>query len=127
LIVVATACHDSDEYNAFVQRYQPALAGTESSLDAYFKRTYGRNAQKMHDAFITDLANSQADGMQTMGADFCPRNKGLFTQVMALRDASELPPFAAGQDLIPPTLGACMTPPEPAARKTRSVRHRKHA
>src|SRR3712207_8470428 len=38
------------------------------------------------------------------GSDFCPRNTGLFDEVMALPSAAELPAYAAGKDLIPESL-----------------------
>jgi len=116
MMVLATACHDDSQYNAFIRRYQAALMSNEHALDAYFHRVYGRRGQAEHDAFITNLANAQSDEGLKQGTDFCPRNDTLFTEAMALEGASDLPQFAAGQDLIPPSLASCQAP-EPATRK----------
>ena len=119
LIVLATSCHQSTEYNAFVGRYQPALVSYDHALDAYFKRTYGRAAEREHDAYITNLANAQSDVGLVQGTDFCPRNDILFHEVMALDNASELPLYAAGKDLVPSSLGDCVGPAPVPTRATR--------
>ncbi len=124
LVVLAVTCHQSTQYNAFVGRYQSALAGYDHSLDAYFKRAFGRSAEREHDAFITNLANAQSTDGLRQGTDFCPRNDILFHEVMALENPSELPPYAAGKDLVPVSLGDCVAPPAPAARPTRAAPHR---
>jgi hypothetical protein len=116
MMVLATACHDDAQYNAFIERYQPSLMATERALDSYFRREYGRSGQTEHDRYITSLANAQADDGLKLGTDFCPRNAALFDEVMALDNAAELSQFAAGQDLVPVSLGSCQEPvsaPEP--------------
>ncbi|HTW27141.1 MAG TPA: hypothetical protein VME92_08445 [Acetobacteraceae bacterium] len=107
LMVLATACNDSSGYNEFVNRYKPELADNEHEISAYFSRTYGRRGQQMHDAYVTNLANSQADGLQTMGTDFCPHTRLIVDEVMALPSATDLSAYAAGKDLVPASLGAC--------------------
>jgi hypothetical protein len=127
LVVLATGCHDSVQYNAFIRRYQPELGQTEKEFDAYFKRRYGSSGQREHDAYITSLANSQADVGLKQGTDFCERNVALFTEVMALTSPSQLPDYAAGKDLIPAELGACAPAPTPAVvRRTAPARSRTH-
>lgn len=110
LMVLATDCHTSADYNAFIQRYRPELISTDHRLDGWFSHAYGRSAQQAHDAFITALANSQADAAQAIGSDFCPRNAVLYHEVMALPSAAELPAYAAGKNLIPSSLGTCEAP-----------------
>lgn len=127
LMVVATGCHDQDQYNAFVQRYRSELARTEHDLDAYFKTAYGKRAQQAHDAYVTSLANARAHLAHAVGQDFCPRNGQMFQEVMALRGPADLPAFAAGQDLVPIDLGACNAAPEPAAPIRRARAHRQSA
>jgi len=109
LMVLATTCHDGSGYNAFMLRYRPYLFATEQDLAAYFRRAYGRAGQAEHDRFVTGLANDQSDIGLRQGTDFCPRNQALFSEVMALRGASELPDYAAGKDLAPAALSACAT------------------
>jgi hypothetical protein len=110
MMVLAEACHDDAQYNAFIQRYQPSLMANEHALDSYFKREYGRRGQAEHDAYITNLANAQADEGSKLGSDFCPRNVTLFDEAMALDSATELPQFAAGQNLVPASLPSCQAP-----------------
>jgi len=117
MMVLATACHDDAQYNAFIERYQPSLMATEHALDSYFRREYGRSGQTEHDRYITSLANAQADDGLKQGTDFCPRNASLFEEAMALESSTELPQFAAGQDLVPASLGSCQAPAEAPARK----------
>jgi hypothetical protein len=128
LMVVATDCHNQDEYNAFVQKYQPALAATERDLDGYFKSAYGKKAQQAHDAYVTSLANSDAHSAHALGSDFCPRSGALFQEVMALRSPADLHPYAAGKDVVPVDLGACESVPAPAAPASvrRAHGHRTH-
>jgi hypothetical protein len=121
LMVLATGCAADVQYNAFITRYQPALQANERDIDAWFKRKYGRKAQTEHDRFVTELANAQSSAGSKLGSDFCPRNSMIFQQAMALHSPSELPPFAAGQNLIPPTTDLC---PTPAAKVPVAARRR---
>jgi hypothetical protein len=123
MMVLATACHDDSQYNAFIQRYQPQLIANEHALDNYFHRSYGRRAQVEHDAYITSLANAQSDEGLKQGTDFCPRSEALFAQAMALEGPRDLPSFAAGQNLVPASLGSCQTPVQQPTRPTRRVVH----
>ena len=121
LMVLAMGCNDDSQYNAFMRRYQPHLQANERAIDAYFKRAYGRSAQLEHDRFVTDLANAISRQGTTLGSDFCPRNGRLFTEVMALPSDADLADYAAGKDLVPPTLDICTTATPVAhspARKT---------
>ncbi len=129
MMVLATACHDDSQYNAFINRFQPELIANEHALDAYFKRAYGRQGQTQHDSFITNLANAQSDVGLKQGTDFCPRNATLFQEAMAV-SSQELPEFAAGKDLVPATLATCETglsepSRAPARRVVRKVAGRK--
>ena len=108
LMVLATSCRDRDGYNAFMRRYRPYLFRTEKSLAAFFQHAYGRGGQAAHDRFVTDLANDQSDTGLAQGTDFCPRNQALFSEVLALRNSGELPDYAAGKDVVPAGMEACL-------------------
>ena len=120
MMVLATSCHDDTQYNAFIHRFQSALLDNDHAFDAYFKRAYGRAGQVQHDAYITALANGQSDVGLQLGTDFCDRDQVLFSEVMAVPSAGDLPEYAAGKELIPASLGACE--PAPPATKA-AVRH----
>lgn len=117
MMVLATGCSEDSAYNAFMERYKPALLANEHEIDAWFKRKYGRRAQFEHDRFITELANAQSDAGTHMGTEFCPHNGVLFHEVMALQDTAELASFAAGQDLVPASLNMCSEETAQAPKK----------
>ena len=95
LMVTAISCQANEKYNQFVTRFRPDLVGDEKSLNGYFARAYGRNAQKAHDDYITALANGQSQlGIQA-GTDFCRAYMGMFDDVLALKSNADLPTLAA--------------------------------
>ena len=113
LSVLAVACEDDKDYNAFIERARAELVREDAVVNAWFKRTYGRAAQSRYDSYITLQANEQSVAGQHKGSDFCPRNKQEFTEVMAVPVAS-LPQYAAGKDLFPIDL-ACTSVNETAS------------
>ncbi len=115
LMVLATGCQDDSRYNAFIHRYQPELLANDRAVDAYFKKHYGRAGQTEHDRFVTELANALSREGSQLGGDFCPRNGAIFNEVLALHGASELPAYAAGKALVPPSLEICSGPAPAAA------------
>lgn len=129
LMVLATGCGDSSQYNAFMTKYQPQLADTDKNLQAYFKRHYGRTAQREYDGYITALANGQSRVGISEGSDFCPHDAMIFQEVMALPASSDLPAYAAGKDIVPDTVGACVVPepaPAPAHASARKPARKAH-
>jgi len=126
MMVLATGCSDDAQYNAFIERYRPALQANEQDMDAWFKRNFGRRAQTEHDRFVTDLANAQSSAGTAMGTDFCLHNGVIFQEVMALRGADDLAAFAAGQNLVPASLNVCSEEVAEAPKKPiRRVAERK--
>ncbi len=107
LMVVGIACKQEELYNNFVLRFRPLLAANDRALVQWFVRHQGRAGQRASDAWITNLAQSRSMEGQRLGSDFCPRNTGLFQEVMALPAPTDLPAYAAGKDLMPATLPAC--------------------
>ncbi|WP_149535881.1 hypothetical protein [Siccirubricoccus phaeus] len=124
LMVVATTCHMEDRYNAFVERFKPTLASNGRAFGQYFARVHGRAGTRQNDIFITELANARSNAARQLGSDFCPRNSGLFSEVMALVGATDLAPYAAGKDLLSAGVTACegAPAPRPAAATRRASR-----
>jgi hypothetical protein len=116
VMVLATSCHEEERYNAFVQRFKPVLQANEHAFDAYFKRVYGKSGQSEHDSYITSLANAQSDVGLQEGSDFCPHTAAIFDEVMAIPSGQDLDHYAAGKDLVPANLGACVEPRAVATR-----------
>lgn len=114
LMVVGITCGAEERYNEFVRRYQPQLAANAQAFGQYFARTRGRAGQRANDAYITSLAQARGYEAQVLGSDFCPRNTGLFNEVMALPGPADLPAYAAGKDLFPASLQPCEGPAAPA-------------
>jgi hypothetical protein len=127
VMVLATGCSDDAAYNAFIERYRPELMANEHEVSAWFARHFGRRGQTMHDAFVTDLANAHSNEGSRLGSEFCPHNGMIFHEVMALQGGSELPAFAAGQDLMPASLNVCHeeVAAAPARKVVRHVAHRR--
>lgn len=107
LMVLATGCHDDDQYNAFIRRFQPDLQANEKLINTYFQHRYGRAGQTEHDRFVTELANAVSRRGSDLGGDFCPRNGMVFHEVLALDSSAELADFAAGKNLVPPSIEIC--------------------
>lgn len=125
LMVTALTCNANDRYDAFVTKYRPALLENEKALGSYFNRAHGRRSQqKQQDDYITQLANSHSQTGLKQGNRFCDRNLGIFDEVMALRDSSELTDFAAGKSHSQPvSLSNCgaSEPTQTRARPARST------
>ena len=100
LSVLAVACADEDDYNAFVNRDRTELVHADAVVNGWFKRTFGRTAQTRYDSYITLLANEQGLEGQHEGSDFCPRLKPVFTETGVVPVAS-LPEYAAAKHLFP--------------------------
>lgn len=125
LMVTALACGTKAEYNAFVNKFKPDLNNEEKRINTFFQRAYGRQGRKQQDDYITQLANGQSQDGTKQGTQFCEQHVPMFNQVMALRNGSELPEYAAGQALMQPaTAQACgTTPVMQVAARTRVVHH----
>jgi hypothetical protein len=125
MMVLATGCSADKQYNAFIVRYQPQLQANERDIDAWFKRKFGKRGQNEHDRFVTDLANAQSSAGSKLGSEFCPHDAMIFSEVMALQNVGELPPFAAGQNLVPESLDVCAeeTAQAEPVRRVASKRH----
>jgi hypothetical protein len=123
LMVTALACKEQDKYNAFMSRYQPSVAQEEHDLNAYFKRSYGKQYQKAYDDYISNLANVQEQDGLKAGNAFCSNLPAMFDEVMSLHDQSELHDFANSKVIAQPvTFETCTTPP-PETAKPRTSRH----
>lgn len=118
MIVLAETCQDADKtYNAFVERYRPELTNEDRVVNAWFKRSFGKAAQREYDSYITNLINGQSQLGLRQGSNFCPRSQVIFAEALALPDAGVLAQYAAGKDLVPAELGSCTAPPPPPSAK----------
>jgi hypothetical protein len=125
LMVTALACKQQDRYNAFMSRFQPTVAAEEHELTAYFKRSYGRQAQKAYDDYISNLANIQSEDSLKSGTAFCDNIAVMFDEVQALHDSTELHDFANAKTIAQPVTFEMCTAAAPTgvSHSRRSSRH----
>jgi hypothetical protein len=120
LVVAALNCHESSQYNAFVQRFQPQLVASGVAFRNYFNRLYGPYGEQVMDEMVTKLANIAVMRSWALGPFYCPSEDSVFNSLLAL-DASQLANFAASRpyvldhDILPcPVQAATQPPAEPA-------------
>jgi hypothetical protein len=103
LMVTALTCNQQDRYNEFVLRFRSDLMAQERALHAYFVRAFGGGrAQREHDDYITNLANTQSESGIKLGTFYCQQNVGIFTEVLALQKGTDLAGYAASKTLPQP-------------------------
>jgi hypothetical protein len=119
LMVVAIACQNTDNYNAFIGQFRSTLQSEERSLTNYFNRTSHR-PQQAHDDYITSLANAQSQESLKRGTLFCTENTGLYSEVRDLKSARELVSYASGKHFVQPIdVVDCPAPAPKAAPKVK--------
>ena len=102
LVVLAISCGENDDYNAFIKRFRSDLLAQEKTLGGYFSRAYGRQASAQQNDYITALANNTSRTGLAQGTEFCQRNAGKFSEVMALKNGKDLADYAMAQDIDQP-------------------------
>jgi len=90
LQVITVACHTDGKYNAIILRLRPTLVTNERNLSSFFKRAYGRQAQKEHDAYITELANLQSLLGSKSGNQFRRLYSGMLDEIRPLSTTEAL-------------------------------------
>ena len=95
LMVMALRCGRHDDYNRFVVRFRGELAGAYRTIEAFFRRTHGGQAQRRLDGYITSLANQHSQDGIAVGSGFCPWSAPLWPAVMAAPDAAGLAALTA--------------------------------
>ena len=127
LMVTALTCKQREKYDAFIHTYQPVLTATEADLNGYFKHAYGRQYQKAHDDYISNLANVQSEEGLKMGTAFCDTYSDMFDEVLALHNGTELPDYAHSKALVQPVaFQTCATTPVKAVRTRGHSTRKKH-
>jgi hypothetical protein len=117
LVVLAISCGSNDDYNAFIRRFRTDLLAQEKTLGNYFSRAYGRKASSAQNDYITALANNTSSTGLAAGTEFCQRNAGKFSEVMALKSSKDLADYAMAQDIDQP-----LAVPDCDAPKTASAK-----
>jgi hypothetical protein len=105
LMVAALKCAQHDAYNAFVTRHQTALQQANGIIASYYGRRDGSDGQERRDAYITELANAQAQGHD---ADFCQTIAPVVEQALTLSNADEISHFVTDSRLTNPEAGCSL-------------------
>ncbi|QBL93686.1 hypothetical protein KSAC_14600 [Komagataeibacter saccharivorans] len=116
LMVTALSCGAQDKYNSFVVKFRGKLTNEEHVLNGYFHTTYGRNAQRQHDDYITQLANVQSERGLKSGTAFCQQRLSMFDEVLVLDSAADLSNYAQAKDILQPASYLTCTAPDRPAR-----------
>ncbi len=53
LMVAALTCNQQDQYDQFMNTFQPHVLAEQHMMDAYFRRSSGYNGQAKEDDFVT--------------------------------------------------------------------------
>ena len=111
LMVSALACGDRDQYNQFMDKFQPHVFSELHVLDGYFKQLHGRRGQSSEDNYMTSLANVQSTAGIHEGTNFCNTAQTVFTQVLALKSSDELDQYVQKAPPMQPIVAvACGIP-----------------
>ncbi len=83
LMVAALVCDARAEYNAFVNRFTPALVQHGEQFRRYFSGTFGPDGGSHMNRFVTDLANRVSQLSASRPGEFCARTLSLFGEAKA--------------------------------------------
>jgi len=97
LMVGALSCEQQDKYDTFMTQFHTHILADQHMMDAYFRRTGGRNGQTSEDQFVTLLANNQSVSGIADGKTFCLNNAAEFAAVLALHTTDQLDQFVTDQ------------------------------
>jgi hypothetical protein len=107
LMVAALACEQRDNYNAFVERFRPALLREAQAFKAYFRRANGGAAEPAMSRFVTRLANVASQRSLADPAAFCAAAATAFDELSALEPQDYAQWVAARPAVALPEIGLC--------------------
>ncbi|MDA1325468.1 MAG: hypothetical protein O3C34_12030 [Proteobacteria bacterium] len=85
LMIAALSCNARNDYNQFVNHYQPQLAYHGTGLRKYFRKKHGKSHKRALNKFVTDLANGASQASIKDRSRFCVESRAIFA---ALKSAS---------------------------------------
>jgi hypothetical protein len=111
VMVVALACGEQDQYNAFVTRHSRELGSAFRTISTSYRRAGG---QKAVDGYITNLANAQSQDGIRQGTNFCANARPMLQAAVAAPTETGLAEVAKANNLSNPH-GRPDCPATPAA------------
>jgi hypothetical protein len=125
LMVAAIACGRSEDYNAFVRRYQADLGAAHRTVFGVFRRAHAAQAQRQYDQYITNLANAQSQDGIRQGSHFCRDIGPLFQAALAAPNAGAVAALTAQHHIANPMpIADCPATQQaaaPAQQRTRTA------
>lgn len=83
LMVGGLSCGQQEQYNRFVESFQPQLQEQGEALKKLFARIHGRQAEGALNAFVTRLANDSSERSRNLTAEYCVFTWELFWEAFA--------------------------------------------
>lgn len=78
LMVAALSCDATPRYNQFITTFQPSLQASDRDLQAFFRRTVGRDGTAAYHSFKTRLANAASRRSIAHITNFCTGAEEIF-------------------------------------------------
>lgn len=113
LMVAALTCNMQDQYDAFMNAFQPHILAEQHVMDKYFRKIGGRSGQVLEDNFVTLMANNQSVAGIGQGAVFCLNNQAEFQQVLAIKSAQDLDSYVTDNSPDPQVADSSAPAPAP--------------
>ncbi len=116
LSVTELSCDARDQFNNFTLRYRNDVAAHNKTLGGFFSRAYGRGGVAQQDQYETSQINQMSRAGTYYGTDFCRQALPMFSDVMALKNGSELENYAVSRkfDQVLAVADCAETPAAPA-------------
>lgn len=87
LLVGALSCSQATQYNAFMEKFRKPQNERARTLQAMFKRLYGKASQRELDSFVTRLGNDSALRSLELQIAYCQATWDLFEEASSLSEA----------------------------------------
>lgn len=96
IMVAALTCGERSRYNMVVRKFERELVQQGYALRRLFERSYGRQANRHLNRFVTAMANDASQRSLTDENEFCAASAQLFDQLLAMTP-HEFEAFAASE------------------------------
>jgi hypothetical protein len=94
IMIAAYTCGEKVRYNLVVGKFEPELVRHGSALRRLFERSYGAQANRQLNRFVTALANDASYRSLAGVGEYCDRAGALFDLLLAMT-ATEFETFVA--------------------------------
>ncbi len=96
IMVAALTCGERPRYNMVVRKFERELVQHGYALRRLFERSYGRQANRHLNRFVTAMANDASQRSLTDESEFCAASAQLFDRLLTM-SPHEFEVFAASE------------------------------